>query len=262
MNKDMNRRAGQTVDMGIADGASIQKKRESVGRLDTTVVQNLVGTDGVCGRLAVDTQNAKASAKQKQVTKDNTSGEIMNPSKQATCQQFGFSVNGFHPQWAGSACRMAFPNTSGMTTEIIPSSLIENRLNAKIEELIGRVRREEAQKCIKRKEELDACDPSGADRPIKRQRRLSENEREQSATQTEDYLARSSSCSDFSDVYSDVFVNSNVAQVIATPGGRVVACELTNPKGNTIYCSTPCHRRKHTFLTFQFLCCSPRFITF
>lgn len=209
----MNCRVGETGAL-IAKGDATKciENREVTDKHDTAVVKYRLGS--------ANNTELKLGGRDG-FKKDATEEKAV--ANQTRCRQFGFPVNGFHPQWPGSQGFIPFPNTPGIGMEFLPSSFVEDRLNAKIEELIGRVRREEAQKFIKRKEELDACDSSAPNRPFKRQRRINESESEGTAACAEGYLAESSSCSDFSDVYSDVFVNSNVAQVIATPGGRVVA---------------------------------------
>lgn len=146
--------------------------------------------------------------------------------------QFGFPVNGFHPQWSASS-NILLAARSREIICITPSCATDHHdqdhdvVGNKIKELICRLRHDEAEK--KKKRKRDYVDAKN-DKKKQRQSNKAASAHAVAAEVSEDSTSSSSTGKrkhgDFSSLYGDVFLNSNVAQVIVTPGGRILACKL------------------------------------
>ena len=142
---------------------------------------------------------------------------------------FGVSINGYHPQWSASSNilltspprkRIADQHRAQMMP--YPSDVVSTKIN----ELICRLRRDEEEKKKKRRMDFAA--------------KAEERNRKRSAsaltptmaltTRSEDSPSSSSTMkqnrNDYSSLYGDIFLKSSVAQLIVSPGGRILACEF------------------------------------
>jgi len=156
--------------------------------------------------------------------------------------QFGVPVNGFHPQWS-STSNLCLPSPLLNGSKSTSFSANNNRLNEKILELIREFQKEEKERS-RRRGKLGAAPPaltagSGTER---RKRALDDatldwssahKDHHQNLTTTNRSINDGKrikikhSCvpSQLPDHYGDVFLGSDVPQLIATSGGRVIACK-------------------------------------
>lgn len=156
------------------------------------------------------------------------------PHVQNARGQFGFAVNGFHPQWSASSNLLLASRARDLTAIPIsiysgpPGSLNEQVATA-TNDLISRIRHDEEEKKNVRKRHL----AEAAEAAAKVQRR-----REQASPKSEEYSADSSSSNtstssaaseqtraSFSSLYGDVFLKASSGQILVSPGGRILACK-------------------------------------
>ena len=168
-------------------------------------------------RLVDANGDAKPCAYALSGNKETRNGRASRKAKKILCgrpsiEHFGFPVNGFHPQFSTDV----LPTASLTSSDPVSTELrVENRQNAKINDLVNDIRFEEQRKSIKRQNELEACDAS----LLANRQRLTRLDDENSAQETED------SSPEYSELHSDVFATSTVAQLIATSGGRIIECK-------------------------------------
>ena len=148
--------------------------------------------------------------------------------------QFGFAVNGFHPQWSASSNLLLASRARDLTAFPIsiysdpPGSLNEQVATA-TNDLISRISHDEEEKKNVRKRHL----AEAAEAAAKVQRR-----REQASPKSEEFSADGSSSNtstsstasgqtraSFSSLYGDVFLKASSGQILVSPGGRILACK-------------------------------------
>ena len=156
------------------------------------------------------------------------------PHVQNARGQFGFAVNGFHPQWSASSNLLLASRARDLTAIPIsiysgpPGSLNEQVATA-TNDLISRIRHDEEEKKNVRKRHL----AEAAEAAAKVQRR-----REQASPKSEEFSADTSSSNtstssaaseqtraSFSSLYGDVFLKASSGQILVSPGGRILACK-------------------------------------
>lgn len=145
--------------------------------------------------------------------------------------QFGFAVNGFHPQWSTSSNLLLASQARDMTA--FPVSLHNGRpsLNEQVatatHDLITRLRNDEEEKKNIRKRHLAEVSVAAA-KAQKRREQESPTAKESSETTSSSCASTASTGStqkrqSFSSLYGDVFIKSCTAQILVSPGGRILA---------------------------------------
>ena len=156
--------------------------------------------------------------------------------------QFGFAVNGFHPQWSTSSNLLLASQARDITA--FPVSLHNGQpsLNEQVanatNDLITRLRNDEEEKKNIRKRHLAEVAVAAAKAQRRREQDSPKSEQSSeidsssgaSATSTGDKQKRQS----FSSLYGDVFLKSCTAQILVSPGGRILACKYMQPNYNTL----------------------------
>lgn len=148
--------------------------------------------------------------------------------------QFGFAVNGFHPQWSTSSNLLLASKARDITA--FPINLHRGRLGRQslneqvataTSDLINRLRNDEEEKKNIRKRHLAEV----AVAATKAQKRR-EHESPMAEESSETISSSSTSTNDgkqkrqpFSSLYGDVFLKSCTSQILVSPGGRILACK-------------------------------------
>mmetsp|Transcript_5771 Transcript_5771/g.10919 ORF Transcript_5771/g.10919 Transcript_5771/m.10919 type:complete len:334 (+) Transcript_5771:2-1003(+) len=117
-------------------------------------------------------------------------------------------------------------------------------VGTKVNELICRLRHDEEEKKKRRKQDLAAEAKRRGDRKRRAQSEAAAVQTTAASKVPEDYTFYSESTgkqgrSDFSSLYGDIFLKSNVAQLIVSPGGRILAwnerfVDITNLRASQI----------------------------
>lgn len=147
--------------------------------------------------------------------------------------QFGFAVNGFHPQWSTSSNVLLASQARDITA--FPVSLHNGRqsLNEQVasatNDLITRIRNDEEEKKNIRKRHLAEVAVAAA-KAQKRRELDSPKVEESSGTISSSGASMPSTAGkkkrrSFSSLYGDVFLKSCTAQILVSPGGRILACK-------------------------------------
>ena len=147
--------------------------------------------------------------------------------------QFGFAVNGFHPQWSTSSNILLSSQARDITA--FPVSLHNGQpsLNEQVatatNDLITRLRNDEEEKKNIRKRHL--AEVAVASAKAQKKRELENPKAEESSGTNSSSGASTTSTGgkqkrqSFSSLYGDVFLKSCTAQILVSPGGRILACE-------------------------------------
>jgi hypothetical protein len=145
--------------------------------------------------------------------------------------QFGFAVNGFHPQWSTSSNILLSSQARDITA--FPVSLHNGQpsLNEQVatatNDLITRLRNDEEEKKNIRKRHL--AEVAVASAKAQKKRELENPKAEESSGTNSSSGASTTSTGgkqklqSFSSLYGDVFLKSCTAQILVSPGGRILA---------------------------------------
>lgn len=145
--------------------------------------------------------------------------------------QFGFAVNGFHPQWSTSSNLLLASKARDITA--FPVSLDHGRqsLNEQVatatSDLITRLRNDEEEKKNIRKRHLAEV-AVAATKAQKRREHESPKAEESSGTISSSGASTTGGKQkrqSFSSLYGAVFLKSCTAQILVSPGGRILACK-------------------------------------
>ena len=180
-------------------------------------------------------QNQQELVRKRRFIDQGTQSEDAEPSTNKPKANFGFSVNGFHPQWSGSSNILFAARSSNRMTDQhrpVPVMPLSDIVGTKVNELICRLRHDEEEKKKKRKQDLSAEAKRRGDRKRRAQSEAGAAQTTPASKVLEDSTFSYSEStgkqnrSDFSSLYGDIFLKSNVAQLIVSPGGRILACEF------------------------------------
>lgn len=178
----------------------------------------------------------KVSAKRPNAHRGSQGSNSHKPELRMTARgQFGFAVNGFHPQWSTSSNLLLASHARELTA--FPVSLHNDQqpsLNEQVvsatNDLINRLRNDEEEKKNIRKRHLAEAAVAAAKA---QKRRARESPRAEQASVADSTSSSGSTTStdcpqkreSFPSLYGDVFLKSCTPQILVSPGGRILACK-------------------------------------
>ena len=155
------------------------------------------------------------------------------PHVQNARGQFGFAVNGFHPQWSASSNILLASRARDLTAFPVsvysgPPSLNEQVASA-TNDLITRIRNDEEEKKNVRKRHLAEAAVAAAKAQKRREQESPKAGKASADVSSTSTSTTSTGCQQkresFSSLYGDVFLKASSGQILVSPGGRILACK-------------------------------------